>query len=41
MDKLLGLFKMKVGIVSDSHDNIAGLNKAIEVLKQEKIDLTI
>jgi len=30
---------MKIGVISDIHDNIANLEKAIEVLNKEQVDL--
>jgi hypothetical protein len=32
---------MLVGIISDTHDNLAGLQKAIEILKERKIEMLI
>jgi len=32
---------MKVGILSDSHDNLALLKQALDILEKEKVDLIL
>ena len=32
---------MIVGIISDTHDNLAGLQKAIQIFKERKIEMLI
>jgi len=32
---------MLVGIISDTHNNLAGLQKAIRILKEQKIEMLI
>ena len=32
---------MKIGVISDSHDNLGNLNKAIDILEKEKVKVLI
>lgn len=32
---------MLVGIITDTHDNLAGIQKAIQIFKEQKIEMLI